>query len=243
MGLSPKQQQIREREQKIVRVARAQILNEGYHGFGLEAIAGEVGVSRGTLYNHFSCKEDLILAVLIETLELRLSWVERAAAYRGTSRQRMAAVLVAVELFARVRTDHYRIEEIVRSGTVWEKAGSEKRVAASHLNAQATGIVAGIVRDAIVQGDLQFPLDVKPEDFVFGIWSLIEGGFSIHSNSGRLWLPMTKQSGKILRLSAWRLLDGFGWKPLSTGEEFTDQTVTILKELFSSEFKLLKQDW
>ncbi len=155
----------------------------------------------------------------------------------------MTAILVAVELFARIRTDHYRIEEIVRSGTVWEKASSEKRVAASHVNGQATGIVAGIVRDAIVQGDLEFPADVKPEEFVFGVWSLIEGGFSIHSNSGRLWQPMTKQSGRILRLSAWRLLDGFGWKPLSTGEEFSDQTESILKELFSSEFRLLKQDW
>ncbi|MBL8815473.1 MAG: helix-turn-helix transcriptional regulator [Planctomyces sp.] len=243
MGLSAKQQQIREREQQIIRVARAQVLSEGYHGFGLEAIAVEIGVSRGTLYNHFSCKEDLILAVLMESLELRLGWVQRAASFRGTSRQRMTAILVAIELFARIRTDHYRIEEIVRSGTVWEKANSEKRIAASHMNGQATGIVAGVVRDAIVQGDLEFPADVKPEEFVFGVWSLIEGGFSIHSNSGRLWQPMTKQSGRILRLSAWRLLDGFGWKPLSTGEEFSDQTESILKELFSAEFRLLKQDW
>ncbi len=143
MGVSPKQQQIRDREQKLLKIARTQLLADGYHGFGLDGIAGELGVSRGTVYNHFSCKEDVILALLIETLELRRSWIQKAASYRGTARQRMTAILVAAELFARLRSDHYRIEEIARSGTVWEKADSERKSHASHINTQVSGILSG----------------------------------------------------------------------------------------------------
>ena len=57
--MSSKRQQTRSR---ILESARKLLVERGYHGVGLEAVARDAGVSRQALYLHFKSKADLLVA-------------------------------------------------------------------------------------------------------------------------------------------------------------------------------------
>ena len=67
--------QWREREQEILRVATDVLMERGYRDTSMDDIAGQMGLSKGTLYHHFPSKDVLMLALfegrlssLLETL-------------------------------------------------------------------------------------------------------------------------------------------------------------------------------
>ncbi len=58
-----KERQLREREELILDRAREMLAEKGYLGLKLDELAEAVEYSKGTLYQHFSSKEDMILAI------------------------------------------------------------------------------------------------------------------------------------------------------------------------------------
>ena len=60
--LTRKQREIREREQLILDVARDMLLTRAYLGVTMDRIAQEIEYSNGTVYQHFSNKEDVLVA-------------------------------------------------------------------------------------------------------------------------------------------------------------------------------------
>lgn len=60
--LSLKERQRRERENLILQAAEDVLLEKGYRDTSMDEIAARVGIAKGTLYLHFSKKEDLMLA-------------------------------------------------------------------------------------------------------------------------------------------------------------------------------------
>lgn len=54
----------------------------GFHAIGIDRVIKEVGVTKTTLYNHFDCKDDLILAVV----QKRDAWWRKT--FRGEIRRR-----------------------------------------------------------------------------------------------------------------------------------------------------------
>ena len=55
----------------------------GFHASGIEAILAEAGVAKMTLYNHFTSKDDLILAALRRRDERFRHWFVRAVERRA----------------------------------------------------------------------------------------------------------------------------------------------------------------
>jgi AcrR family transcriptional regulator len=49
---------------KLIDAAHTMFYRDGFHGVGIDRILDQVGVTKTTFYNHFECKEDLMLAVL-----------------------------------------------------------------------------------------------------------------------------------------------------------------------------------
>lgn len=74
------------------------LVDDGYHGLNKFRIAKSLQYSKGTIYSHFSCKEEIIIALAIQTREERTDGLfRRAAAFHGRSRERMPAIGVAAE--------------------------------------------------------------------------------------------------------------------------------------------------
>lgn len=56
-------------KQRIIHAAAILFVNGGYNGLSMREIAEAVGITKPALYYHFKDKDELILAVLLETLE------------------------------------------------------------------------------------------------------------------------------------------------------------------------------
>jgi TetR/AcrR family acrAB operon transcriptional repressor len=70
--------------EKLLDAALQLFAERGYHDTTIDAVASRAGISRGSIFWHFGSKDDLLRAVLDETLSRWLNEVdERTAGLRG----------------------------------------------------------------------------------------------------------------------------------------------------------------
>lgn len=63
-----------EKRQSITRAARTVFARDGFTRASVDAIAAEAGVSKRTIYNHFTDKEELFRSVLLESAGSVAAW-------------------------------------------------------------------------------------------------------------------------------------------------------------------------
>jgi AcrR family transcriptional regulator len=235
-----KQREIRQREELLLDVARGMLLELGYLGLTMDRIATATGYSKGTIYQHFTNKEDLLVAVMLQGGARRVEFFERAATLRGPTRERMTAIGVAVELFARLHPEFEQAEKVVGAGSIRAKASPERLAALEACEGRCLGITAGVARDAVAAGDLALPAGDSAEDLVFGLWALHEGAFAIEA----MGLPLDRLGFSpplsALRRAAAVYLDGWGWRPLSHEYDDAALRARITTELFAAETAALR---
>jgi AcrR family transcriptional regulator len=224
-----------ERDRRILDAAREHLLRDGYHGLSMEDLAESIHFSRAVVYQHYKSKEDVLVALAAQTGERRVELFERAAAFRGRSRERIVAVGEAVAHFALTYPSHFKTEHIIHSSSVRSKCGDENQARLATSEAKCPQIAAGIVRDAIAQGDLVLPKGLSPEQLVFGLWSMYFGGLFLMSSE----VDLERRGGvaepmNALRRSAAAVLDGYGWKPLSTEWDYDATRKRFAKEVIDA---------
>lgn len=93
---SLKDRQREERERLILEAAEELLAEKGYHEMSIDEIAARVGVSKGTVYLHFSSKEELVLAYLSRGMR---RFMQEATAALNTSASPSAKLRALMELF------------------------------------------------------------------------------------------------------------------------------------------------
>jgi hypothetical protein len=176
-----------------------------------------------------------------QTMERRLDLFRRAAEYRGRSRERMTAVGVASDLFFQLYPDHVQTEHTIRISSLREKASEQRRLTLETCEARCSEVVRGVIGDAVGAGDLQLPTDYPVEQLAFGLWSLAFGGYSLAITSPSLANLGIPDPLLAMRNNFIRLLDGVGWKPLSSEVDLTQRIGTILREVFPAELAQVKR--
>lgn len=224
-----------ERDVLFLRLARDMLLERGYHGLTMARVAKAAEYAKGTIYQHFSCKEELIVALATESVDKQRGLVERAACFVGRPRERIMAVGVATDLFARLYEEDARIFQIMTGEAIMQKASeaSLRRLRSSAL--RTVSIMTGIVRDGIVQGDLHLGPTTTIEDVIYPVWLLGDAGKAART----CWLPPEEMGIKdpfetILRHGT-ASADGYGWRPLSTEWDYAETMRRIRSEIFPEE--------
>ncbi|MBI3942540.1 MAG: TetR/AcrR family transcriptional regulator [Chloroflexi bacterium] len=90
---SLKEKQRQERADLILQAAEAILAAKGYHETSMDEIAARVGVSKGTVYQHFPSKEELIFALLDQEISLFLQSIEQVFSGATTARARLELFL------------------------------------------------------------------------------------------------------------------------------------------------------
>ena len=221
------------RQQEILDAARDVLLDEGYGAFSIEAVAAAMGYSRPGIYKHFSCKEEIVFALAIATERQQQRLRERALLFRGRPRERLIAVgAVSYILFPR----HLISKLLVTSPAVRRAKASERRQ--EELRVLMTRGVCSdmaIVRDAVVCGDLVPPDGMDYHDVFFGLWSAQWGAMNFMSSD----IPLRQlgfedvEAAMFGSLSA--MMDGFGWRPLSTEWDYNKTVRRLADEVFPPE--------
>jgi AcrR family transcriptional regulator len=234
--LSAKQREIHVREGLLLTVARKMFLKGGYHGMTMARIAEAMDYSKGTIYQHFACKEEILIALACQSVDTQRSLVERAAAFKGRSRERMIAIGVATEIFAVLHRGDARIFQAINAEAITQKATDEAIWRLRRSAQRTVEIILGVVRDGIAHGDLDLGESITPEELTFHLWLLGEGGkMASTSWMAPIEMGINDPFGSILRAGQ-ALGDGVGWCPLSSEWDYEATVARIRREVFPDEF-------
>ena len=98
-----------ERRGQLLIVASDVFVDHGYHAAGMDEIAERAGVSKPVLYQHFSSKLELYLAVLRRHVDNLVSGVQQALSTTTDNRQRLHAAVQAFFDFIEHDSQGYRL--------------------------------------------------------------------------------------------------------------------------------------
>lgn len=217
--ISRKQLEIQQREADILHFARRMLLEDGYDALSMDKLAVELGTAKGTLYNHFPNKEEIVLALVCQAMQVRQQMFGIAAAVSQKTRERMMAIGLASEHYVRKHGDHFAIEQFVSNSTIRGKSKPKRQELIRHFEAQCMGSVAAVVHDAIAVGDLDLPSMLTAEELVFGFWSITFGSHVLTFDRPGLSELGIRDAWCAVRTHGCSMLNGFNWKPLMTFEE------------------------
>ena len=238
MGLvERRQRELKQREELILLEARRLFLADGYFGLSMDKLAEAVEYSKPTIYSHFSTKEDLLLAVCNESLRQRVDLFIRASGFNGKSRERMTAIGMADLVFVHAYRQHYEVEKLMKSTSLWDKSSDTRREDHARLDQLCMNTMGGIVGSAFAEEALD-PKTSDPRAICCGLRDMSIGahmllGFKQRSDEEKEWVY------KTLRMNQMRFLDGWGWKPLTAEWNYGETMKRILEEVFPEEKALL----
>lgn len=229
-----------EREKLILEHADDLLRFNGYLGLNLDELAVRIEYSKATIYNHFSSKEDLVLAVATRHLQTRAELFGRVLTLQGRTRERMLAIGLADQIMAQLFPHGFPLLQLVRTKSIWERATEGRQEAYYEMSGGCIQTALEIVRQAKAEGDLG---EGSPpiENIISGLVSLAKGAHLLAE--GERMFP--EESGieplDLLNDNYQIFLDGAGWAPLRSDWDYRASEQRIKKELFATEIALIQQ--
>jgi len=239
--MSRKQRELFEREQLILDTAQQILQQEGLQGLTMDRVAAEIEYSKGTVYNHFSSKEEIISGIGCRCMNRLIEMFSRAKNYAGSHRERIAAIGIAHSLYAQLHPVELQNMQLIKSSAVREKVSTEKQQELLQLEQQITGIVLEIVRDAMKQGDIPNDQTYLPDGIMLGLWTMGYGSNLLHMSGIPFDQLGIQQPLEMMWVNSHKLLDSYQWQPLSSTFDIHDLKEKLCAEIFAEEVNELKQ--
>jgi len=231
--ISAKQCEILAREAKILDIARPMIASGGLSALSMDSIAQILNSAKGTIYNHFPNKEEIVLALAVQAVEKRLELFNFAVMMRGNPRERAAAIGLACELYADRFPELFQTEILIRNENILEKTSAKRQEIMRNCEGRCMHLVAGVVRDAVASGDLKLEPNHGIESIVFGLWSVVYGGLMIEATSPSLADVGILRPRDAIRRNCNAMLDGIQWLPLFSQKHYDAWSESVMAYLES----------
>lgn len=219
---SRKQSDFIKRENLFIQNARKLLMSDGLEAVSMERVAEISQYSKGTIYKHFSCKEDLYCAISTIGLSYLLDLCETAYLFEGRSRERFIALLVAYRLYSERNPQELEVILAARSATSYDKASTKFRQQHEQYQLKIDVIAKEVVRKGAENGDIKTSDPNIADNIILGVWALSIGTDTLFK-APDLIKHLNLADSKITRLNqVQRLLDGYLWHPLSEEWNYAD---------------------
>jgi AcrR family transcriptional regulator len=240
-AMTRKQREMHEREELILSTAQTMLHRHGYNYLTMDRVAETVEYSKGTIYNHFASKEDLICSLCCRSISGLIDIFERAYRYPGTTRERYCAIGIGYSLYHQLHPLDTQNIQTVRNNAVREKVSEYRLREMESLEQKITRIASSIVQEAIDCGELDKKYQADVNTIVFGGWSIHYGAILLdHSD-----IPLQDMGFSPVVDMLWQnaniFLDGYQWQPLSSNTDTAALFKKISSALFDDEVNILKR--
>jgi len=209
-NLTRKQREIAERHNHFLTIARELLRDEGFHQLSMDRVAELAEYSKGTVYQHFNCKEEMVGQLCINAMQRLQALGLRAQHYPGSHRERLLAFFIANDVFQQMEQDAVCNMQTYQHDQIISKVSDGTRERHGELMFGIFSLVKSIIEDAMRDGDLP-KTDISAEDMVFGFWSLNHGAQALRSNQFPLEDMGISEPGAAIMTMLQSLLDGLGW--------------------------------
>lgn len=239
LGLTKKQQAIADREIELILLAKSLVQEQGFGNLTMDKLTAMSPYSKGTIYNHFCSKEDVIIALCIHSLRTESLLFARSAEFEGSSRERVIAMHVSYRIYARMEPVLSTCAIMAKSPWVLEKASPERVKELNELEEQLIDYADDLINRAVESGDLKFSPGIGSDSIVFANWSIAFGSNALAQNASNSRCIKRIQDPFSVLHNANMLLDGLDWKPLSTEWDYRKTWQRVETELFNDEIEYL----
>lgn len=226
-----RERDLRRREDLILDAAEDLLLAHGYLGLNLDRLAERVEYSKGTLYNHFETKEDIVLSLATRHLAERVRLFERAAAFPGRTREQMLAVGMANDVLAEGGASPFQVMQMAKTPSLWEKTTPGRRAEYARLERRCAEVLEEVVRAGVAAGDVALN-PVQGRELAFGLMALCLGAYLVTSAPGWTENIGLDAPRAALRANQHRMLDGAGWQPLFAAWDYAAAETRIRAAVF-----------
>ncbi|MEW6186645.1 MAG: helix-turn-helix domain-containing protein [Thermodesulfobacteriota bacterium] len=217
------------RETFMLDQARKIAAAEGLHALSLPRLAEETGYSKPTVYKYFPTKEDLIVAIAAQSAAIRASYYERAITFQARPREILYGLNALNFGFLH---PYFREMLDFHINRLSHQAGSAHQKELFENENRVVEIIAGVVREAIEIGDLKLPEKVDEYQIIFTLSSTTFGGYVMRESDSpvmKKWFDRIRfRDGVFGEI----VLDGLGWKPLSTEWNYKETRERFFREVF-----------
>lgn len=157
---------------RVIREARALIVEKGFKNTSINEIIAATGVKKGAMYFHFANKDDLGFSVLLNAKEDFFDFLEDSL-QGDTPYEKIDHFLIA--LLKQQRNAHF-VGGCLFGNTALEMSDSNERFAGviKAVFAEWTHVLAGLLRAAMDSG--QITNKIAPELLAKTIVATLEGG-------------------------------------------------------------------
>ncbi len=117
-----KQEKLRIREEMIISKVSSLIIEEGFFNLRMSDVAKNAKVSMGTLYSHFSSKEDLLIGISNSLLSKRLDMMKKVKKSFEKPLDQLVAMIIGDYYINSDLGELSEIETISNIPSVWQRA-------------------------------------------------------------------------------------------------------------------------
>lgn len=228
-----KEKELRARVAHFLEVARGILLSEGYQGVSINRLAQETGFSKSTVYQSFASKEELVTLLGVECRVRLLEMVRKGASFPGRARERMVALGEAMVFYSKIHADDQRILKLIDSEAVLESVPEDLKHEMDSHDVAVFTTLSGVIQDAVKDGDLHLRAGLTVEGLALAFWALIDGSFAAGMGGAPLKeAGVADPTAEVIR-HAHYLMDGHGWRPLSSERDYGAVSERVRKRLLS----------
>lgn len=182
----------------ILEKSRQILIKEGFGNLSMRKIASALDVSATALYSHFKGKDDLLVALIEESVEMLLGQLAHAAERETDAISRLKQMALAYVQFGLKRPQEYEIMFVVRSEEMPRYPKEKFRKVRS-----AYSMLADTIREGHLTGMIEEP---EPELAAYSIWAQLHGVVSVILNQ-RLDAKVSRE--EFVEHSVDHIIDGF----------------------------------
>ena len=242
MERSDKKQQLKlQRELELIDIARDIIESEGLNALTMDKVTERCDYSKGTVYNHFSCKEDLLVAVSNEGLKDLQKLFGKLNDFKGNGREQMMGLQIAYLYFSKLFPSQFMCVLSVKNPAILKRTSDKRKREQIELEIALEQRAHAIVNTAISKGELQLSTDREVKQVTFANWSQTFGALVLVNAAESLVGLQGIDVGKEFFTNAFILNDGLNWKPLSSEYDYFTAIDRLKKDVFFEEEILISE--
>ncbi|MGY5450241.1 TetR/AcrR family transcriptional regulator [Agarivorans sp. MS3-6] len=239
-----KAQEVANREELLLDIALELMAETGFAGLTMDKITQRSEYSKGTVYNHFNCKEDVLCALCCRSMRIQIDLYQRIATFEGCTREKMIAMAFAYQLFSRLYPTLSMVVLSMKTPNILEKTSSARSANVNEHEDRILGTAIKLIEQAVDLGEIPASKNVNANAATFAAWSMAFGTNALTSavsNKQTHGCSSGMDTQYALLYNVNLLCDGLAWKPLSDEQDYLATWQRIGQELYAGELATLEQ--
>ena len=239
-----KAREVADREQLLLNIALEIIETHGFSALTMDKLTQQSEYSKGTVYNHFSSKEDLLTALCLRAIRVQQVLYNKLISFDACSREKVIGFAFAYELFAKLNPALFMVGLTVKTSAIREKASVHRSNAITEAENEIIEMMRSMADGAIEAGELEKKHAPNLYQVTFSIWCMGFGTVSLMRTLGECGASACIDNICIdnsLLYHVSLLLDGLGWSPLTDDFDYAATWSKLKDDIYAEDIKILMQ--